>query len=150
MQTARRVIDLVAELTAGVQRRENDLKGGFALVFRMGIDRDTTAVVLDREHPVGLQGYQNAVGVTCHRLVHGVVDDLGCQVVQTGFVGPSDIHAGASADGFETFQDFDVLGGILGVPLLRAFAVVFKQIVHRHGHPARLRDSLTDGCGGTL
>ena len=37
MQTARRVIDLVAELTAGVQRRENDLKGGFALVFRVRI-----------------------------------------------------------------------------------------------------------------
>src|SRR5690606_20729093 len=49
-----------------------------------------------------------------HRLVHGVVQHLGEQVVQGAFVGAADIHAGAFADGLQPLQHPDGGGGITG------------------------------------
>ena len=57
------------------------------------------------------------VGVARHRLVHGVVDHLGEEVMHRLLVGAADIHAGAPAHGLEPFQHLDVGGGIvLAVP----------------------------------
>ena len=62
-----------------------------------------------------------------HRLVHGVVQDLGHQVVHGPLVGAADIHAGAAADGLQPLEDLDVLGAIIGGG---AAGVFFKKIGH--------------------
>jgi hypothetical protein len=45
--------------------------------------------------------------------VHRVVEDFGGEVVQGGLVGAADIHARPAADGFQAFQDLDILGGVV-------------------------------------
>ena len=52
-------------------------------------------------------------GVARHRLVHGVVDHLGEEVVQRLLVGAADVHAGAAAHGLEAFEDLDVGGRVV-------------------------------------
>jgi hypothetical protein len=88
--------------------------------------------------------------MTGDSLIHGVVDNFGRQVVQSGLVGAADVHAGAPTDGLQAFEDLDILRRIPGIPFLGAFAAIIKQIVHRHGHPVRLRCDFTGGRGGTL
>ncbi len=63
---------------------------------------------------VGVQLELDAAGVPGDRLVHGVVEHFGGEVVQRALVGAADIHAGAAAHRLEPFQDLDVLGGIAG------------------------------------
>ncbi len=48
------------------------------------------------------------VGMAGERLVHGVVDHLGEQVVQRLLVGAADVHAGPPAHRLEPFQHLDV------------------------------------------
>ena len=80
----------------------------------MRVDRNAAAVVGDGDEAVGLHLDVDPVGVAGQRLVHGVVDDFGEQMMQRLLVGAADIHAGAAAHRLEPFQDLDVLGGIAG------------------------------------
>ncbi len=79
--------------------------------------------------------HDDVVAVAGERLVDRVVDDLEHEVVQAGAIGGvADVHAGALAHGFQTFEDLDaafairsavggvarglfgsVFGGVLGV-----------------------------------
>ena len=81
----------------------------------MRVDGNATAIIGDRHETVGLHFDFNPVGVTGERLVHGVVDHFGKQMMQRFFVGPADIHAGTAPDRLETLQNFDVLGGVAGL-----------------------------------
>ena len=54
----------------------------------------------------------DAVGVARDRLVHGVVEHLGEEVMHRLLVGAADIHAGAPAHRLEPLQHLDVGGGI--------------------------------------
>ena len=83
--------------------------------FRMRVDRDAAAVVGDGDEAVGLHLDLDPVGVAGQRLVHGVVDDFGEQVMQRLLVGAADIHAGPAAHRLEPFQHLDVLGRIAGL-----------------------------------
>src|SRR5262249_11362525 len=49
------------------------------------------------------------------RLVHGVVDDFGEQMVQCFFIGAADIHSRPSAHRFEALEHLDVLGRVTRV-----------------------------------
>ncbi len=70
----------------------------------MDIHRNSTAVVLDRDGLVGVDGDGNVGAVPGQGLVDGVVEDLEYHVVQTGAViGVTDVHAGAFADCVEAF-----------------------------------------------
>ena len=86
----------------------------------MRVDRDAAAVVAHGQDAVGLELELDAVGVAGDRLVHGVVQHLGDEMVQGALVGAADIHAGAAAHGLEPLQDLDVLGGVIGRFLGRA------------------------------
>ncbi len=81
----------------------------------MRIDRNAAAVVGDGNETVGFHFDLDPVGVAGQRLVHGVVDDFGEQVMQRLLVGPADIHAGAAAYRLEPLEDFDVLGRVAGI-----------------------------------
>jgi hypothetical protein len=54
-------------------------------------------------------------GVTGQRLVHGIVDDFGEQMMQRLFVGAADIHAGPPAHRLEAFQHLDIPRGVAGL-----------------------------------
>ena len=64
------------------------------------------------------------VGVAGHRLVHGVVEHLGEEVVHRLLVGAADIHAGPPAHRLQPLQHLDVGGGIgvVAAPRDRALA----------------------------
>ena len=51
-------------------------------------------------------------GVAGDRLVHGVVDHLGEEVMHRLLVGAADVHAGTAAHWLEAFENLDVGGGV--------------------------------------
>ena len=73
----------------------------------MHLHRDTTAVIDDLDAAILTEGDDDLVGITCHRLIDGVVNDLPNQVVQaTGTCG-ADVHSRALADSLEALQNCD-------------------------------------------
>ena len=78
----------------------------------MRIDRNAAAVIGDRDEAIGLHLDVDPVGMSGKRLVHGIVDHLGEEVMQRLLVGAADIHAGPPAYRFEPFQHLDVLCGV--------------------------------------
>ena len=80
----------------------------------MGVHGHAAAVILDGEGAPGVQANLDDLGVAGDGLVHGVVEQLGEEVVQSPLVDAADIHARAFAHRLKTLEDFDVLGGIGG------------------------------------
>ena len=115
VQTARGLVDLGVEFAAGVQRAHDDFERGLVLELWMRIDRNAAPVIGDGDKAVGLHLDFDPVGVTGERLVHGIVDHLGEQVMQCLLVGAADIHAGAPAHRLKPLQHLDVLGGVAGL-----------------------------------
>ena len=113
VQAAGGAVRVAAKLAARVKHGHDHLKGGFLLEFGMRIDGNAAAVVGDRYRVVGGEGDLDVGGMAGHRFVHGVVEDLRRQVVESVFIGAADVHAGAPAHRFEAFQDFDVAGRVL-------------------------------------
>ena len=110
VQTAGDLVALAAELPAGVQHREHDLRARLVGVLGVRVDGDAAPVVDDATATVGEQGDVDLGAFTGHGLVDGVVDDLVDEVVQPGGTGRSDVHPGPLADGFEALENGDVLG----------------------------------------
>ncbi len=78
----------------------------------MRVDRNAAAVVGHGQESVGAQFDFNEGGVSRQRLVHGVVDDFGEQMMQRLLVGAADVHAGAAAHRLEAFEHLDIGCGI--------------------------------------
>jgi hypothetical protein len=136
VQAARGVIGLAAELAARMEGGEDDLEGRELREFRVRVGRDAPPVVAHRQPVAGLQRHLDAVGMAGHRLVHGVVDDLGGEVVQGVLIRAADIHPRPAADGLQPLQNLDILGGVGGrlrhggdAPLA-ARAATAEKIVH--------------------
>ena len=70
----------------------------------MRIDRNTATIVTDRQSIIGIQRDFDATGMTGHRLIHAVVDDLGGKMVQRAFVNTANIHSGAFANRLQALQ----------------------------------------------
>ena len=73
----------------------------------MRLDRNSAPVVGDAEKPVRLECHVDERSVAGDRLVHGVVQHLGKEMMQGRLVGAADIHAGAAADRLKPFEDLD-------------------------------------------
>ena len=114
VQAARGLVNLGVELAAGMQRAHDDFERGFFREFRMRIDRNAAAVVGHGQESVGAQFHFDEGGMARQRLVHGIVDDLGEQMVQRLFVGAADIHAGPAPYRLEAFQHLDIGRGVAG------------------------------------
>ena len=112
VQAARGVVDLGVEFAAGVQRAHDHFQRRLVLELRVRVDRNAAPIVGDGDKAVGLHLHFDPIGVAGERLVHGIVDHLGEQMMQRFLVGAADIHAGAAAHRLEPFQHFDVLGGV--------------------------------------
>ncbi|GIE32092.1 hypothetical protein Ait01nite_051370 [Actinoplanes italicus] len=78
----------------------------------MQVDRETTAVVGDRDATVGEQDHVDGVAVTGQRLVDRVVHNLPHEVVQTALTGGADVHTGTLADRFQAFEHGDGAGTV--------------------------------------
>ena len=105
MQTTGDRVGVGVELAAGVQLGHDDLDGGHS--GGVHADRDATAVVDDLDSAVFEEGDVDLGGVSGHRLVDGVVDDLPDQVVQAALTGGTDVHAGTLTYRLESFEDGD-------------------------------------------
>ncbi len=110
MQPACSTVRIAAELAAGMQRRQNDLERRLVWEARMRIDRNPAAVVAHGQPIAGSELDLDARRVAGNRLVHGVVEDLGGEVMQAALVGAADIHAGAATDRLQPLEHLDVLG----------------------------------------
>ena len=119
VQPARGPIGARIELAAGMQRRHDDFERRFLRKFRMRIDRNAAAVVGDGEPAAGFIGHVDPGGMAGDRLVHGIVDDFGEEVMQRRLVGAADIHAGAAADRLQALEHFDRGRSIEGFPRRR-------------------------------
>ncbi len=70
----------------------------------MHIDRDTAAIVGNRDRFVGVNRDRDKAAMTGQRFVDGVVDHLENHVVQAGaIVGIANVHARPLADGLQAF-----------------------------------------------
>ena len=107
MQTTGDRVATAAKLTAGVQHGHDDLDGGLVLGGVL-IHGNTATVILDAHRAIGLDGHVDFGGVTGERFVHGVINDLVDQVVQTALGGRADVHAGAFTNRLQAFQHGDV------------------------------------------
>ncbi len=89
----------------------------------MRVDGDAAAVVAHDDAAVLVQFELDPAGVPGDRLVHGVVEHFGDEMVERALVGAADIHAGVAAHRFEALEDLDVLGrvavGALGGGLVK-------------------------------
>ena len=147
VQAARGFVDLGVEFAAGVQRAHDHFQRRLVLEFRMRIDRDAAAVVGDADEAVGLHLDLDEGGVAGQRLVHGIVDHLGEQVMQRLLVGAADVHAGPPPHRLEPFQHLDVLGGVAG--FARARGVRPRGLAGRAaaGGLVEIGEQIADGCG---
>jgi hypothetical protein len=75
------------------------------------------------------------VGVAVERLVHGVVDHLGEQVMQRLLVGAADIHARPPAHRLEPFEHLDVARAIARI------TAAWPLALHAHGWAAHGREA---------
>ena len=111
VQSARYLVGALFELAAGVKHRVHDFERR-ALFRRMHVNRDPAAVVLHR-NPIVAQNYDvDLVAETGQRLVNRVVHDLGDQMMQSPLGRVADVHPGAFANCFESFEYLDGLGAI--------------------------------------
>ncbi len=115
VQAARGLVDLGVEFAAGMQRAHDDFERGLFREFRMGVDGDAAAIVGHGEEAVGGQFDLDEGRMARQRLVHGIVDHLGEQMMQRLFVGAADIHAGPAAHRLQAFQHLDVGSGVAGL-----------------------------------
>ena len=111
MQAARGLVGPGIELAAGMQRGHDDFQRRFFREFRVRIDRNAAPVVGHGREAVLIQRDVDAGRVAGDRLVHGIVEHFGEQMVQGGLVGAADIHAGAPPHRLETLQHLD-RGGV--------------------------------------
>ena len=147
VQAARGLVDLGVEFAAGVQRAHDHFERRLVLELRMRIDRDAAAVVGDADEAVGVELDLDEGGVAGQRLVHGVVDHLGEQVMQRLLVGAADIHAGAAAHRLEPLQHLDVLGGVAGFARARGVAPARPCRRRRALRLVHAGEQIADGCG---
>ena len=138
MQPTGGVINLTAEFAAGVKRRHDHFERRFVPELRMRVHRNAAAVVAHGEHVVGLQLDLDARGAAGDGLVHGVVENLGGEMVQRVLVGAADVHARPPPHRLEPFQHLDIARGVA----VRAHGRRVKQI-GRFGHLSAVRDSST-------
>ncbi len=111
VQTAGDGVGVGVEFTAGVQLGHDDLHGGGA--GGVHFDRDATAVVAYFDAAVFHDGDLDFVAVARHGFIDGVVDNFPDEVVEAALTGGAYVHAGAQADGFESFEDGDGICAIL-------------------------------------
>lgn len=84
----------------------------------MHVNRNTSAVVDDRSGTIGFEKDMNLLTMTGDGFVDGVIDNFFEKMMKAARVGGANIHTRTFADRFETFENFDIFGLIVGHGLL--------------------------------
>ena len=103
VQTAGHLVSPAAELTAGVQHREHDLKRALARLL-LNIDRNAAAVILHADNVALLYRHVYMRAEPGERFVDGVIHNFIHEVVKPGRRGRPDIHARALSHRLKTFK----------------------------------------------
>ena len=74
MQSTRNLVPITAKFTTSVKNREYDLNGRFAAV--MHIDRNTTAIIDNRDAVIPMDGHIDLITIARQRLIDRIVYDL--------------------------------------------------------------------------
>jgi hypothetical protein len=114
VQTARHLVGVLVEFSAGVELGHDDLgrRDAFALV---NVGRDAAAVIAHRHRTVRIEADENFGRVAGEHFVDRVVDDLVDHVMQAGTViGVADVHARPLAHRVEAFEDLDRFSAVVG------------------------------------
>ena len=77
-------------------------------------DRDAGAIIDHRNAFVFVDDDVDLIAAPGHCLINRVVNHFVDHVVEGGLVGAADIHAGAAAHRFQTFEHLNLIGGIGG------------------------------------
>ncbi len=118
MQAAGYLVGIVVELPACVEHGHDDLGGGTAFL-RVDVHGDATAVVLDRDGPVRMDGDGDFRAIIGQGLVDGIIHHLEHHVVQAGTViGVADVHTRAFANRIQPFQYLDIRGIVAHIRIL--------------------------------
>ena len=96
-----------------MQDRQHDFERR-GLRLRVLFDRDAAAVVLHRDRAaVFVQRHVDAVAFAGQMFVDRVIDDLPNQVMQPARIDTPDVHRRPPPHGFQPFEDFDVVAGVV-------------------------------------
>ena len=107
VQTARDLVGILVELTAGMQLGHDDLGSRYAF-FLVDIGGNAAPIVADRHRAVGVQDHLDPVAMAGQGFVDGVVHHLIDHVMQTRpVVGVADIHARALTHRIESAQNLN-------------------------------------------
>ena len=115
------------KLATGVQLGEDQLHPGEPGA-RLDIDRNTTALVADRDTVVGVENDRDVGAMTRHSLVHAVVNDLPQTVHESAGVRGADVHAGTLPHGFEPLQNREVSRRIVIGGQEKSFSPVIPEL----------------------
>ena len=103
---------LVRKFAACVEHRQDDFKRRL-LVFLVLVYRDAATVVADRAlAPVFMQSHFDVGTVSGKVLVDRVVDDFPQKMMKSLAVDASDVHGRPHPDGFQPFQNIDVISTV--------------------------------------
>ena len=81
----------------------------------MQVNRDPPAVVDHSYAIVDVDRNLDLVAESRQGLIDGVIHHLIDQMMQSSFRGVSDIHSGSLSDRFQTLEDFNIVGLIIGL-----------------------------------
>ena len=88
------------------------------------INGDSTTIVLYGDRVVFVDGHLDVGTETSQGFVDGIVDCFVNQMMETLFRDVSNVHGRALTHGFQSFQDLNVRGRILGL-LLLFYVIIF-------------------------
>ncbi len=131
VQTARCIISFAAEFTARMQRRHNHFKGGFVFIFRVRVNRNTAPIIAHGQAIALHELDFDKAGMTGHRFVHRIVDDLGEEMVHGAAVCAANIHARAAAHRLQPFKHLNIGSGIAFFSSFLRFGGRFFGFGHR-------------------
>ena len=123
VQTAGHLVTILAELTAGVQHRQDHLQGG-TMLLGVHSRRNTTAVVRHLDGVAFQNTDLNVRTITGQRLVDTVIHHLINQMMQTPLGDITDIHRRSLTNGLKPFQHLNAACRIL--IFLFHFVVIFQ------------------------
>jgi hypothetical protein len=107
VQPARDLVAVAAELSAGMELREDDLQSRPPLVGH-DVDRNAGPVVANGDRVVRMECDFDALVAAGESLVDRVVDDFVDEMVEASRARRADVHARPKPDRFEALQNGDV------------------------------------------
>jgi hypothetical protein len=111
VEAAGELVGAIAKFAAGVEGGEDQFHSGDA-AFIVHLHRDAAAVIREGNGAVRMDVDPDVLAVARQVLVNGVVNDLKDAVVKAAFIGVTDVHTGAEADGFQAFKFLDLVGSV--------------------------------------